>query len=382
MKVIRIFLYNIFLLTLTSIWAQNVPIEQFNFQKKIESGPVLNQFRSNTCWSYTLLGMIETEILSRTGKSITLSEMFLVYYAYLEKAERYIRMHGKIAFSEGGMLTDPLYLIEKYGIVPLDIYSGMLPGETLPDHTQLESNLKNYLDELLLKKYIPINWKKRFQEILELHMGKVPEQFEYEGVTYTPKSYAQSLNIKSDDYALLMSFDYLPYYRYAFVEVPDNWNLTYAFNIPIEELILLIDYSLQKSFPVAITCDITEKGFLWNKGLAFAFESDIEREKLLESIYRGELPSIQEIKVDTKIRQMAFDTYETTDDHSLVILGVANDKNGRKYYYAKNSWGVNNNPYQGYLFLSESYMKYKIITLLIRKQLLPLSLMQRMQSNR
>lgn len=378
MRKAKLTLHILLLFCLPTLWAQSLSYDQFSFQKKIETGPVLNQYRSNTCWSYTLLGMLEAEIMARTGKDISLSEMYLVYYAYLEKAERYLRMHGKIAFSEGGMLTDPLNLIEKYGIVPREVYSGLLPGETLPDHMQLESNLKNYLDELLLKKKLPAGWKKRFKELLELYMGEVPTQFEYQGQVFTPKDFAQMLGIRANDYVLLMSFDYLPYYQLSFVEVPDNWSLTFALNIPIDELMSLIDRSLLNNFPVAVTCDITEKGFMWNKGLAYAFTRETDDVVIKEALAQNQLPAISEVKADAKIRQRAFDVFETTDDHSLILVGIAHDKSGRKYYYAKNSWGVVNTPYQGYMFVSEAYLQYKIITLLVRKQILPPSLLQKL----
>lgn len=379
MKRIKLTLIFLQLFFIPVIRAQSLSFDQFTFQKKIEAGEVLNQYRTNTCWSYTLLGMIESELMARTGKSVSLSEMYLVYYAYLDKAERYIRMHGKIAFSEGGMLTDPLSLIEKYGIVPREVYSGLQPGETLPDHLQMESNLKGYLDELLLKKVLPADWKKRFKEMLELYMGEVPDKFEYQGQIFTPKSYAQSLGIRSDDYVLFMSFEYLPYYQAAFVEVPDNWSLTNAINVPIDEMMGLMDNALMNGWPVAITCDITEEGFMWNKGLAYAFNSGIDREHLNEALEQNQIPTITEVSVNARLRQQAFDSFETTDDHSLLLLGIAHDKSGRKYYYAKNSWGVVNNPYEGYMFMSEAYLKYKIITLLVRKQTLPAALLQKIK---
>ncbi|MGC8803051.1 MAG: C1 family peptidase [Bacteroidales bacterium] len=378
MRKAKLTLYIFLLFCIPALWAQSLSSDQFTFQKKIEAGPVLNQYRSNTCWSYTLLGMLEAEIMDRMGKDISLSEMYLVYYAYLEKAERYLRMHGKIAFSEGGMLTDPLNLIEKYGIVPREVYSGLLPGETLPDHQQLESNLKSYLDELLLKKTLPEGWKKRFQEMLELYMGEVPGQFEYQGQVFTPKGFAQMLGIRANDYVLLMSFEYLPYYRASFVEVPDNWSLTFALNVPIDELMALIDNSIQNGFPVAITCDITEKGFMWSKGIAFAFSPETNDVAVKDALSQNQLPDFTEVKADARLRQKAFDTFETTDDHSLVLVGIAYDKSGRKYYYAKNSWGVFNTPYQGYMFVSKDYLQYKIITLLIRKQVLPSALLQKL----
>lgn len=380
MKRLKLTLYIPLIIFVSELFSQSLPFDQFVFQKKIETSPVLNQFRSNTCWSYTLLGMLEAEIKVRTGNDISLSEMYLVYYAYLEKAERYLRMHGKIAFSEGGMLTDPLNLIEKYGIVPREVYSGLLPGESLPDHVEMEKNLKSYLDELLLKKNLPAGWKKRFREMLELYMGKVPEQFEYKGQSYTPRSYAQGLGIRADDYILFMSFDYLPYYRMAFVEVPDNWSLVFAWNIPIDELMALIDRSLLNNMPVAITCDISEKGFMWNKGLAYALSQQTDVTAIKDALERGQVPALTEVRADAKLRQLAFDVFETTDDHSLVLVGIAQDPTGRKYYYAKNSWGVTNTPYQGYMFLSEAYLQYKIITLLVRKQAVSPTLLQKLKT--
>jgi bleomycin hydrolase len=378
----RIFIISVclFFYTITAD-CQALSLDSFNFIKRINSTAVSNQYRSNTCWSYTLLGMIETELLNERSLEISLSEMYLVYFAYIEKAERYIRMHGKVNFSEGGMLSDALDLIEKYGIVPVEAYSGLPVGTTLPDHLQLQENLKTYLDEILINKQIPLNWKDKYIEILNLYMGDVPKNFIYAGKEYTPSSFKDYLGIKASNYVLFMSFQYLPYYQFCLVEVPDNWNNKKAFNLPLSEFIAIIDNSILKGSPVAITCDISENGFMWNKGLAYAFENNEEKKITTEIIEQERVPSPKEISVNETNREESFDNFKTTDDHSLILTGIASDKNGRKYYYARNSWGTEKNPYHGYLFLSQVYLKYKSITALVKKQYISSDLLQKLRNN-
>ncbi len=374
------FVISLLIINITHVESQDFRIEDnFSFEKKIESTAVLNQYRSNTCWSYTVLGLLETEILNQRKENILLSEMYVVYYSYLEKAERYIRMHGKISFSGGGVLTDVFYIINKYGIVPNDVYTGLIGDNTLPDHIQLEQSLKNYLDELLIKKTIPFGWQKKIKEILDLYMGSPPTRFIYKNKEYTPKEFANELGIDDSKYIIFTSYMYKPYFQPILLEVPDNWLMFKVYNIPLTDLINVINNSIVNNYPVAITCDITETGFMWSKGLAYLISQPEQKEDISSAFLQNKIFPITEPEVTEQLRQWTFDTYETTDDHSLILLGIAKDKHGKKYYFAKNSWGKINTPFQGYLFLSENYIKLKTISVLVRKENTPNILLQKLK---
>ena len=324
----------------------------FSLSQNIKTTSVKNQYKTNTCWSYSVLGMLESELIKEGKGSVNLSEMFIVYNTYIDKAERYFRMQGKINFSGGGSLSDPLGVIKKHGIVPIEAYSGLINGSKYPDHFKMDAVLKSYVDSIIIKKSITNHWREPFVAILDKYMGKIPSTFVYNNTTYTPLSYAQSLDIRIENYEMFSSFIYKPYYCRFVVEVPDNWSLGMAFNLPMDELIAIIDNSLKNGYSVAVAIDISEKGFQWDKGLATFEYPD----------------SIKSKKFDAVFRQEAFDRYETTDDHGLQITGKATDKDGNKYYLVKNSWGTEGTAYEGYIYMSEEYLKNKLITVMVNKK--------------
>jgi bleomycin hydrolase len=345
---------------------ENDTIEKFKILKKIESTPIKNQFKTITCWSYTGIALIETELMRRGKGNHDLSEMFVVRQAYLDKAEHYLRMHGMAGFSGGGALTDVFNVVKKYGLIPTEAYNG-LNGGVLPDHLKMDVVLKNFVDSLIKSNKIPSNWMVGFSNILDVYMGKLPPSFIYKGKSYTSRSFADFLDIRPDDYLQFMSFKYKPYYTNCIVEVPDNWAMNAAYNIQLDELIAILDNSINLGYTAAITMDNTEPGYEWIKGTVMITNPTANKEN-----------STPDINITPEMRQQAFDNYETTDDHGVLIIGIAKDHNDRKVYIAKNSWGADTKT-DGYLYISEAYIKYKTLTLMVNKSTVPKSIMQKIK---
>jgi bleomycin hydrolase len=353
--------------------------EQFTVIKKIDATPVKNQGRTLTCWSFSVIAMMESELF-RSGKGeYNLSEMYIVHQAYIEKAEKFVRMHGDIIFGEGGALNDPVEIIKKYGIVPESVYTGLKDGSSYYNHSELFAVLKDYVMGIIKNKNISPRWKEGFIGILDAYLGKVPEKFTYNGKEYTPLSFAKMLGINPDNYILFSSFTHHPYFQKFIVEVPDNWSWGQAYNLPLEDLQRVVDHSLEKGYSCAIATDVSEKGFQWKKGIALAYnepENNNDNGKSNDpSIWIPEKDTtkttFKEINVTAQLRQLEFDTYETTDDHGMQIMGFAKNQNGEKFYLVKNSWGTEVSPYKGYLYLSDSYFRFKTLTVLVNKNGLP-----------
>ena len=357
---------------------------QFTIVKELKSTPVKNQNRTGTCWSFSGLAFFESELLRMGKGEYDLSEMFVSRDNYEKKAEKYVRLHGTINFAGGGSFEDVVETLRGAGIVPEEAYNGINYGGTTHDHSELDRVAKAYIDAVIKGRKLTKAWKKGFDGILDAYYGNYPATFTYRGVSYTPKSFAQSLGLNMDDYVGITSFTHHPFYKPFIIEIPDNyiWGLNY--NVTLDELVQIIDNSIDKGYTLAWGADVSEKGFQHSKGIAVVPDVEInnlsgtDRERwegLSQTereteIYKFDKP-VTELKITQEIRQEAFDNYETTDDHGMQIVGVAKDQNGNKFYKVKNSWGTERSEYDGFFYVSENYVRYKTMNILIHKNALP-----------
>jgi bleomycin hydrolase len=343
--------------------------EAFAFKTVVnaEATSIKNQGSSSTCWSYSANSFIESEMIRMGKKPVDIAEMFTVRNMYIDKAEAYVRMHGGMSYGQGGALHDPIDLMVKYGALPQEVYNGLLPGQVKNDHAELESILKGILEPIAKsEKPISLVWKKALTGVVDTYLGTVPEKFKFEGKEYTPMSFAKDvIGINAKDYVEITSYITSPYYSQMIVMVPDNWTFKPSYNVQLNEMIETIDYALSKGYSVAWATDVTEKSYSWKNGVAYVPTKnyvDMTEEEKKDMFAKPQA----ELEVTPEIRQKAFDTYETTDDHGMQITGIAKDVNGREYYIVKNSWGTKND-YDGYLYVTKNFVKYKTTSILLHK---------------
>lgn len=352
----------------------------FTVQKDIESGKIENQNRTGTCWSFSALSFMESELM-RTGKGKhELSEMYVVRMGYEAKAERYVRMNGSIGFGQGGAFHDIPYVIKNYGIMPQEVYKGLEYGEEQHNHSELEAVLKGMLDAVIANKQgkLTTSWKKAVQGVLDAYLGEVPAEFSYQGKKYTPKSFAASLGLNMDDYITLSSYTHHPFYSTFVLEVPDNWMGERVYNLPLDELTEVMEQSIRKGYSIAWAADVSEKGFSFRDGLAIVPEDESKlqvkgRDNKQFNDAGAEKAGSQfdspgpEKSITQEMRQMAFDNYQTTDDHGMHLTGLVKDQNGALYYIVKNSWGTANDC-DGYFYASIPYVRYKTMDVMLHKE--------------
>lgn len=361
----------------------------FEIIKEIPVTSIKDQYRSSTCWSFSSLSFLESELLRMGKGTYDLSEMFVVRQAYIDKAIQYVRYHGTCNFGSGGAFHDAFYVKEHYGLVPQEVFPGTFPGEDLPVHGEMDEVAKAYLDAVIKNpnKSLSPAWLKGFEGIMDAYLGDYPAEFTYNGKKYSPRTFADDLGINADDYVELGSFSHHPFYSKFIIEIPDNWTMDKINNLPLDEMIQVIDFSIENGYCVAWGCDISEKGFSWKNGVAIVPEdklndlSGTEKEKWekltskekANALYNFDGP-VKEKKITQELRQEEFDNYQTTDDHGLMITGIARDQEGNKYYKVKNSWGNDHHIYDGYFFASEAYVKLKTIDIMVRKDGIPNSI--------
>ena len=345
---------------------------------------IKNQNRSSTCWSFSSLGYLESELL-RLGKGeFDLSEMFVVHKTMEDRGANYVRYHGDSSFSPGGSFYDIVYCYENYGMVPQEAMPGIMYGDSLPVHNELDAVAEAYVKAIgkgNFSKLTPV-WKKGLSSIYDTYLGECPKEFTYKGKTYTPRSFADEvLGLNMDDYVSLTSYTHHPFYQKFNIEIQDNWRNALSYNLPIDELMAVMDNAVKNGYTFAWGSDVSEQGFT-RDGIAVCPDaakgaeltgSDMARwTGMSQADKRKELTSkpMPEITVTQEMRQEAFDNWETTDDHGMLIYGIAKDQNGKEYFMVKNSWGESGK-YKGIWYASKAFVAYKTMNILVHKDAIP-----------
>jgi len=355
--------------------------DKFGFEVVInnEATSVKNQGRSGTCWSYSGNSFLESEILRKTGKTVDMSEMYVVRKVYEVKGEKYVRMHGYLNFGQGGALHDPVDVLRDFGAVPQEVYNGLLPGQKINNHGEMEAVLKGILDAVLKNNNgeLTTAWKEAYNGALDAYLGEDVKDFTYEGKKYTPKSFAKDvLKIDANDYIEFTSTNEKPYYDKVFVEVPDNWSYGLSYNVDLDDMTAIVDKALKDGYTVAWASDVSEKGFNIKNGIAIVPAVDYENMTTEEKQTMFDGPKTEKI-ITPELRQHSYDNWTTTDDHGMHITGLAKDKNGNEYYIVKNSWGTKYN--NGYLYVSKAFFKYKTISFMLDKEALSKSMKKKLK---
>jgi bleomycin hydrolase len=343
--------------------AQFVSSIYFNVEKSCNTTEVKNQGRTGTCWSFSATSFLESEMLRQNNEVVDLSEMFTVRNIYLEKAENYVRRHGTVNFSQGSLAHDVYRAHSSYGAMPEEVYSGKKTD--MHNHSEMEKEMKNYLDTLLAHRPIDANWQDGLTAIMDKHLGESPEEFEYKGKLYSPMTFSKEVvNLNMDEFIGITSFSHHPYYSKFAVEIPDNFSNGKYYNVPIGELMKTVDHALHNGYSIEWDGDVSEKGFMPREGIALL---------LGDSTVFDSLPNIPaQVKVSQKNRQEAFDQQQTTDDHLMHITGLAHGPDGRHYFVVKNSWGTKLS-FNGYLMMSEEYFAMKTVSIYLHKDGIPQS---------
>lgn len=370
----------------------NKPVFTTIKENKITS--IKDQNRSGTCWAYSTLSFFESEILKKSGKTYDLSEMFVASKDYMDRAILTVRMHGDSQFSQGGSAYDVYYIMKNYGICPEEAMAapGSMTGDSLANFNEFFSVMEPYVDAIARNKTKKISsqWKVGLQGILDAYLGKCPESFKYEGKTYTPKTFAESLGLNWDDYVTITSYTHHPFWTQFAVEVQDNWRWPLSWNVPMDDMMRIIDNAVENGYTIAWGGDVSEEGFT-RKGLGIAYDtkkvqslagSDAARWLRLTQAKKSETfdslgVNAPEIVPTQEMRQERFDNWELTDDHGMLIYGVAKDQNGKEYYMVKNSWGEYGD-YKGTWYMTKAFVAANTMDFMVNKNAIPKDIRKKM----
>lgn len=364
---------------------KNKPV--FTVIKENPITSIKDQNRSGTCWAYSTLSFFESEILKKSGKTYDLCEMFVANKNYMDRATMTVRMHGDVSFSQGGSAYDVYYVLKNYGICPEDAMPlpGTMYGDSLANFNEFFDVMTPYVEKIAKsdsKKLTPA-WKNGLQGIIDAYLGKCPENFTYEGKNYTPKTFAESLGLDWNDYVSITSYTHHPFWSEFAVEVQDNWRWPMSWNVPMEDMMRIIDNAVMNGYTVAWGGDVSEEGFT-RKGLGIAYDtkkvqslsgSDAAKWlRLSKTEKSNKLDSLginaPEITPSQELRQQRYDNWELTDDHGMLIYGIAKDQNGKEYYMVKNSWGEYGD-YKGTWYMTKAFVANATMDFMVNKNAIP-----------
>ena len=352
--------------------------------------PIKNQNNSGTCWSYSALAFLESEVIKKDPKKkdIDLCESFLVSKTYTDRADRNVRTHGDASFSQGGSFYDAIFCMDRYGLIPEGLmpYPNTLYGDSLFNFTAFFPPMEAYIHAISksdAKKINPL-WKKNVQSMLDGYFGECPTEFTYKGVKYTPKSFVKDyLKLDPNDYVSLTSYTHHPFYSSFILEIQDNWRWASSYNLPLDEFMRVMDEAVKNGWTFAWGADVSEEGFSrrTGKNRCVATVPDTKATAGVgsdQSRWTGEKAGAKISQTDAagekvitqEMRQEGYDNWTTTDDHGMHIYGIAKDQTGKEYFMMKYSWGEYG-PYKGFWYVSKPYVAYKTMNIVINKNAIP-----------
>ena len=390
---IKHYLAGAFLLTASSLMGQQTAGYQFTTVVNQKVTPVKDQAVSGTCWCFAATSFVEAELLRKGKGEYDLSEMFIVRQKYMNQlADNYLR-RGNGNIGQGSLTPSWFTAFNQVGIVPEEVYTGINYDSKFHNHSEMVDYMTVLANQAIKMGKRSAQYEQLMNSLFDIYLGKLPEKFTYNGKEYTPKTFAESLDIHEDDYVMLTSFTHKPYYEEFEVEVPDNWEHARMYNLPLDEMMEAMNHALKNGYTVCWDGDVSERGFSFKNGVAInpdvnnvdAYqESDrarwgqLDQKERLNEVYHFKQP-YPEIKVTSEIRQAGYESFTTTDDHLMHITGIAKDQNGTQYYITKNSWAADGNEFGGYLNMSESFVRAKTIYILTHKDALPKELRKKLK---
>ncbi len=357
---------------ITYIFLVNTLVAQYRFTatQDIECTEIKSQGSTGTCWSFATSSFLESELIRMGVSDPDISEMFIVREIYKDKARNYVLRQGKANFSQGSLSHDVIRVLNAKGIVPQAAYAGKAPSEKKYNHTEMEAVLKGMLDGVLKQKTPSDKWMLAFEKVLDVYLGECPTEFMIDGKKMKPSDYAANLELDPEDYISVTSFSHHPFYSKFILEIPDNYSNGSYYNVTIGELVKIIDSAADKGYSIAWDGDVSEKGFSAKDGIAVLPVEPSRKDLFTQP---GE-----EKTVTQNSRQAMFESFATTDDHLMQVVGTASDSRGTKYYKIKNSWGEISD-YKGYLYMSRPYLLAKTVSVMVHKDAIPADILNKLE---
>jgi bleomycin hydrolase len=325
--------------------------------------PPLGQFKTGTCWCFSTTSFIETEMFRQTGQKIKLSEMFTVYYEYVEKARHFVQTRAHDWNWEGSESNAVLEIMKHYGAVPSQVYTGHVDNRRF-DHNKMAEEINAYFEFVdknnLWDENVVVGSVKL---ILDKYMGEPPRSFIYNDETITPREFlSRVMKINLDDFVCFMSTLQTPFYTQGKYDVEDNWrdDSTY-YNIPLEDWYNAIKLAIIRGYTVELGGDISEPGYIGDEDIAIIPDFDIPQSY-----------------INQDSRELRFYNETSTDDHGIHIVGYVNRGEHDWFLIKDSSRRLAQGKFEGYVFYRDDYIKLKMLVFMAHKDALDNGLKKRL----
>ncbi|TFG96165.1 MAG: peptidase C1 [Calditrichales bacterium] len=330
----------------------DLPVSADEFEKVWHQPPV-SQGNTGSCWCFSTTSFFESEIYRLSKRNIRLSEMYTVYWEFVEKARRFVEERGNSLFDHGSMGNAVVRIWKKYGIVPAESYSGMLPGQPFHDHDAMFDEMNGYLESVRTNNaWNEADVLANIKSILNHYMGEPPLKVVLGEAEMTPIEYLEDeIRLNLDDYVDFLSMKELPYFQKVVYPVPDNWwNNSDYYNVPLDDFMKVVKTALGKGYSFTIGGDVSEPG------------NNAYME--VSMIPTFDIPSAY---IDEDARQFRFSNETTTDDHGIHAVGVMQKGNDSWFLIKDSGSGARDGANKGYRFFHQDYIKLKMLDLTVHK---------------
>lgn len=328
--------------------------------KTVWCEPTQSQGNTGTCWCFSTTSFYESEIFRQTGKKVDLSEIYSVYWEYVEKARRFIEKRGNSLFDEGSEGNAVARIMKQYGAVPANEYTGLIDGHKFHSHAKMMEEMKGFLESMKENNAWNMEYGlSTIKDIMNHYIGVPPTEFTVVGQKYTPLTYLNDyLKLNTDDFVEILSYKQEPYWQQVEYKVPDNWwHSKDYYNVPLDAFMDIVRKAIKSGYTMSIGGDVSETGFSRTTNCAIVPDYDIPSEYINEDA-----------------RQFRFSNESTTDDHGMQVIGILENykETGKDWYLIKDSSSGSRNvgesdPKFGYYFFSEDYIKLKMMGFTINK---------------
>ena len=320
----------------------------------------ISQGNAGTCWCFSTTSLYESEVFRETGKQVKLSEIYTVYWEYVEKARRFIEERGDSKFDEGSEGNAVRRIMKMYGAVPESEYTGLLHGRKFHTHAKMMEEMRGFLNSMKESNAWNMEYGlSTIKDIMNHYIGKPPVDFTLEGKKYTPETYLKDyLKLNPDDFVEILSYKQEPYWQKVEYKVPDNWwHSKDYYNVPLDVYMRAVKDAIKNGYTMSIGGDVSEGGFSRETNCAMIPDYDIPSNYINEDA-----------------RQFRFSNGTTTDDHGMHLIGILENYkgSGKDWYLIKDSSSGSRNvggddPKFGYYFFHEDYIKLKMMGFTIHK---------------
>lgn len=322
------------------------------------ANPSVSQGNTGTCWCFSTTSFLESEVYRLTHRKMKFSEMYAVYWEYVNKALGYVESRGTSRFAQGSEANAVIRVWKEHGVVPEKDYPGLLDVQPFHDHSKLYAELDSYLKSVKeANAWDPTTVENTVRSILDRYLGTPPKEIEVNRQKMTPRQYFENVvKLNLDDYVSLVSFSDRPYYAWTEYNVADNWWHSKAYiNVPLDVFMNTIKHAVRSGYTMAVYGDVSEPGIDGHAGIAVVPSYDI--------------PSRY---VDASARIFRFYNHTTGDDHGIHLIGYTH-RDGKDWFLIKDSSsGIRNNKtHPGYFFYSEDYVKLKMLGVLLPRSAVP-----------